>query len=189
MQTNKLLETIRACSICKEHLPLEPRPILNFSSEAKIIITGQAPGIKAHNSSTPWNDASGKRLRLWLGTPEDVFYDAKKFAIVPMGFCYPGKGKSGDLPPRPECARKWMEQILAYLTKVELRILVGSYAIKHFLGEDDLTKTVKNWKKYYPQFIPLPHPSPRNAFWFSKNPWFEKDVIPYIRKTINDKIN
>lgn len=185
MGEDKLLKTIRQCTLCKEHLPLEPRPILNFSSTAKIMITGQAPGIKAHNSQIPWNDASGDRLREWLGISREIFYNASQVAIVPMGFCYPGKGKSGDLPPRPECAKKWMSPILKHLQNIELHILIGSYAIKYFLQEDDLTNTVKNWKEYFPNVIPLPHPSPRNNIWLKKNSWFEKELVPILQKTVS----
>ena len=188
MADDKLLKTIRACSLCKEHLPLDPRPILSFSAQAKIMITGQAPGIKAHESNTPWSDASGNRLREWLGISKEEFYDPKKIAIVPMGFCYPGKGKSGDLPPRPECSEKWMERIRDHLKNVEFHILIGSYAIKYFLEEDDLTQTVKNWKKYFPKTIPLPHPSPRNNIWLKKNNWFEKDLVPLLQKAIQNKM-
>ncbi|MEK2646939.1 uracil-DNA glycosylase family protein [Bdellovibrio sp. BCCA] len=186
MKDDVLLKKIRKCTLCRKDLPLEPRPILNFSASSKILITGQAPGIKAHDSETPWNDASGDRLRQWLGISKEDFYDANKIAIVPMGFCYPGKGTSGDLPPRPECAKKWMTQIREHLTEIELHILVGGYAIDHFLPSHakDLTATVKNWEKFYPQFIPMPHPSPRNNIWLKKNPWFEKELVPEMRKLV-----
>ncbi|WP_295900717.1 uracil-DNA glycosylase family protein [uncultured Bdellovibrio sp.] len=186
MKDDALLKKIRKCTLCRKDLPLEPRPILNFSSSSKILITGQAPGIKAHDTETPWNDASGDRLRQWLGISKEDFYDASKIAIVPMGFCYPGKGKSGDLPPRPECAEKWMSKIQEHLTNIELHILVGGYAIDHFLPSHakDLTTTVKNWEKFYPQFIPMLHPSPRNNIWLKKNPWFEKELVPEMRKLV-----
>jgi len=167
---------------------MDPRPILNFSSKATIMITGQAPGIKAHESKTPWNDASGDRLRQWLGISKDEFYDPSKIAIVPMGFCYPGKGKSGDLPPRPECSEKWMEPIQTHLKKIELHLLIGAYAINYFLHEDDLTNTVRSWEKYYPHVIPLPHPSPRNNIWLKKNAWFEEELIPVLQKVIREKL-
>lgn len=188
MADDKLLKDIRACKLCKAHLPLPPRPILNFSSKAKIMITGQAPGIKAHESNTPWNDASGDRLREWLGLTKEEFYDPKKIAIVPMGFCYPGKGKSGDLPPRPECSEKWMARIRDHLNGVEFHVLIGAYAIRHFLEEEDVTQTVKNWKNYFPEIIPLPHPSPRNNIWLKKNSWFEKNLVPVLQKAIQNKI-
>lgn len=185
-----LLKKIRTCQLCENHLPLKPKPILNFSVNAKIMIVGQAPGIKAHESGKPWNDASGKRLREWLGVTDEQFYDESLFAIVPMGFCYPGKGKSGDLPPRPECSAKWMQPILQKLEKIELTILIGSYSQNYFLKTEtgDLTSTVKNWKNYSPKYFPLPHPSPRNNIWLAKNPWFEKALIPQLKKVIS-KLN
>jgi uracil-DNA glycosylase len=168
---DSLLKKIKQCQICKEFLPNAPKPILNFSSQAKILIVGQAPGIKAHDSGKPWNDASGERLRDWLGVRAAQFYDPTIFAIVPMGFCYPGKGKSGDLPPRPECANHWMHQVLAKLKNIELKILIGTYSQEFFLKNNSgqLTETVKNWKKYQPAIFPLPHPSPRNNIWLKKN--------------------
>lgn len=182
----KLLKKIRACTICKKYLPYEPNPILDFSKQSKIMLIGQAPGIKVQESGVPWNDASGDRLRQWLGVTPQQFYDSKLFAIVPMGFCYPGKGKSGDLPPRPECAKTWMEPILNELTNVKLTVLIGSYSQDYFLenAEPTLTETVKNWKKYAPDFFVLPHPSPRNNIWLKKNPWFEKDLVPELQKRI-----
>lgn len=178
-----LLKKTKTCTICKDFLPFEPKPILSFSKDSKILIVGQAPGIKAHESEKPWNDASGERLREWLGVTKDQFYDTNLFAIVPMGFCYPGKGKSGDLPPRPECSAKWMQPILKSLVKIELTLLIGTYSQNYFLktGSGDLTETVRNWKKFSPQYFPLPHPSPRNNIWLSKNPWFEKSLVPKLR--------
>ncbi|WP_374075821.1 uracil-DNA glycosylase family protein [Bdellovibrio bacteriovorus] len=191
MSDDLLLKKVKKCTLCKAHLPLEPRPILNFSSSAKILITGQAPGIKAHHSRTPWNDASGDRLRKWLDISREDFYDSSQIAIVPMGFCYPGKAKSGDLPPRPECAKKWMKEIREHLKNVELHILIGGYAIDHFLPSSagDLTTTVKNWEKFYPQFIPMPHPSPRNNIWLKKNPWFEKELVPKMRDLVKQAMD
>ena len=181
-----LLTKILTCQICKEDLPLKPKPILNFSKPAKIMIIGQAPGIKAHDSGKPWNDASGVRLRQWLGVTSEQFYDESLFAIVPMGVCYPGKGKSGDLPPRPECSAKWMEPILNRLDNIELQILIGAYSQSYFLKtkSGDLTETVKDWKSFAPEKFPLPHPSPRNNIWLSKNPWFEKNLVPQLQKTV-----
>ena len=152
------------------------------------MIIGQAPGIKAHESGKPWNDASGVRLREWLGVTDTQFYDESLFAIVPMGFCYPGKGKSGDLPPRPECSAKWMKPVLEYLEKIELKILIGAYSQTYFLKtkSGDLTETVRNWKAFAPEQFPLPHPSPRNNIWLAKNPWFEKTLVPKLRKTVQD---
>ncbi len=190
MNVDPLLKKIKSCRICEEFLPLEPRPILNFSIEARILIVGQAPGIKAHETKKPWNDASGERLRNWFGITSALFYDSSIFAIVPMGFCYPGKGKSGDLPPRPECSKHWMNQVLLKLKKVEVKILIGSYSQDFFLktGSGQLTETVKNWKKYQPDIFPLPHPSPRNNIWLKKNPWFEKNLVPALRSRISSLI-
>nr|BFD68587.1 uracil-DNA glycosylase family protein [Bdellovibrio sp. HAGR004] len=184
--SDELLKKIRNCKLCKAHLPLPPRPILNFSPQARILITGQAPGIKAHDSHTPWNDASGDRLREWLGISKEDFYNPEKVAIVPMGFCYPGKGKSGDLPPRPECAKKWMNEILEHLPNIDLHLLIGNYAIQHFLPLEKagLTEIVQNWKSFYPRHIPLPHPSPRNNLWLRKNPWFEAEVVSEARELV-----
>lgn len=180
---DSLLRKVKTCTLCQEFLPFDPKPVLSFSKEARILIVGQAPGTKAHESGTPWNDASGERLRDWLGVTKEQFYDNKVFAIVPMGFCYPGKGKSGDLPPRPECSVQWMQTILKRLEKIEFTILIGSYSQNYFLetGSGDLTTTVKNWKKYSPKYFPLPHPSPRNNIWLAKNPWFEKSLVPQLK--------
>lgn len=182
---SSLLKKIRTCTLCREHLPFEPKPILNFSREARILIVGQAPGTKAHESGTPWNDASGERLRDWLGVSKEQFYDPKLFAIVPMGFCYPGRGKSGDLPPRPECSQKWMQLILTELRNVQLIILIGGYSQAYFLKDEmTVTDTVKNWKAYAPKYFPLPHPSPRNNIWLKKNAWFEKGLVPELKKQV-----
>ena len=181
-----LLKKILSCQICKSDLPFKPKPILNFSKEARIMVIGQAPGTKAHESGKPWNDASGERLREWLGVSNSEFYDESLFAIVPMGFCYPGRGKSGDLPPRPECSEKWMAPILKRLENIELKILIGAYSQSHFLRtrSGDLTDTVKKWKSFSPHAFPLPHPSPRNNIWLAKNSWFEKNLLPDLKKTV-----
>lgn len=183
----QLLTEIRACEICKKHLPLGPRPIVNGHRDSKIIIIGQAPGTKVHASGIPWDDASGKELRKWLGISSEVFYDETKIAIVPMGFCYPGKGKSGDLPPRPECAPQWHDPLLAKMPNIELVLLIGMYAQKHYLkrtAKKTLTETVENYQEYLPKYLPLPHPSPRNRFWLTKNPWFGEDVIPQLQRKV-----
>lgn len=150
------------------------------------MIIGQAPGTKAHESGKPWNDASGVRLRQWLGVTSEQFYDASVFEIVPMGFCYPGKGKSGDLPARPECSERWMEVILRYLSRIELKILTGTYAQAYFLKTKSgaLTDTVKKWRSFAPAEFPLPHPSPRNNIWLVKNPWFEETLVPDLPKAV-----
>ena len=181
-----LLDEVRACKVCQEHLPYKVRPVLRAHPSAKILIVGQAPGIKVHQSGIPWDDASGNRLREWMGVDKDLFYDESKIAIVPMGFCYPGKGKSGDLPPRPECAPLWHEKLLKELSHIKLTLLVGKYSQNYYLHNQkaSLTKTVKAWRQYLPQYLPLPHPSPRNFIWMNKNKWFEKKVIPDLQKAV-----
>ena len=183
----KLLSEIRGCTICSKYLPLGPRPIVSAHPESKVAIIGQAPGTKVHKTGIPWNDPSGKQLRKWLGVTDEQFYDEKMFALIPMGFCYPGKGKSGDLPPRPECAPQWHEQLLEQMPNLKLTILIGQYAQRYYLGdkmERNLTETVKNYKNYLPDYFVLPHPSPRNRFWLSKNPWFQEEVLPGLGKSI-----
>ena len=183
---DNLLKEVRACRTCETHLPLGPRPVLRASRSARILIIGQAPGTKVHESGIPWDDASGKRLRDWMQISAGRFYDEKETAIIPMGFCYPGKGKSGDLPPRPECAELWHEKLLAGLPNLQLRLLIGKYAQDYYLGtkRQSLAQTVQNWKDYLPDYFPLPHPSPRNIRWFRLNPWFESEVIPSLRDKI-----
>lgn len=162
---------------------------MQIDPSAKILIIGQAPGIKAHETGVPWNDQSGDRLRSWLGVSREEFYDERKIAIMPMGFCYPGKGKSGDLPPRPECAPLWHDKILSYLPHIQLTLLIGQYAQEKYLRDsrkETLTETVRAWKEYRKNgFLPLVHPSPRNQIWLKKNPWFEQQVIPHIRRTLS----
>lgn len=185
----KLLKEIRACEVCKEHLPLGPRPIVAAHADAKIIIIGQAPGTKVHETGVPWDDPSGRQLRKWLGVTDETFYDEKKIALVPMGFCYPGKGKGGDLPPRIECAPLWHHQLWDCMPNLELIILIGTYAQKYYLKgemEKNLTVTVKAYQRYLPKYFPLPHPSPRNRFWLTKNPWFEKMVVRTLQKKVKD---
>lgn len=182
-----LLADVRACRACEPALPLGARPIVRASASARILIVGQAPGAKVHATGIPWNDASGARLRAWLGVDDATFHDVSRFAIVPMGLCYPGRGAGGDNPPRPECAPLWMDQLLARLDSVELTLLVGQYAQRHFLGprrKASLTDTVMAWADYAPRFVPLPHPSPRNQAWFQRNPWFEADVLPMLRTRV-----
>lgn len=184
-----LLHNIRNCSLCKAHLPLGPRPVVTAHQDSKIVIIGQAPGTKVHASGIPWDDASGKQLRKWLGVTEEEFYDEKNFAIVPMGFCYPGRGKGGDLPPRPECAPQWHEQLMEFMPNVELVLLIGMYAQKYYLKNDakkTLTETVAEYQDYLPKYFPLPHPSPRNRFWLTRNPWFEQEVVSELRTKVHD---
>lgn len=182
-----LLLNIRNCSLCKAHLPLGPRPVLAAHPDSKIVIIGQAPGTKVHATGIPWDDASGKQLRNWLGVTEEEFYDEKKFAIIPMGFCYPGRGKGGDLPPRPECAPQWHGQLWDLMANVELVLLIGMYAQKYYLKKEakkTLTETVDNYQEYLPRYFPMPHPSPRNRFWLTRNPWFEKEIVPDLKRVI-----
>lgn len=185
----KLLSEIRACEVCKAHLLLGPRPIVAAHSSAKIIIIGQAPGTKVHEMGIPWDDPSGRQLRKWLGVSDEVFYDESKIALVPMGFCYPGKGKGGDLPPRAECAPLWHHQLWDAMPDLELIILIGTYAQNFYLkGEmkKNLTETVKAYQKYLPKYFPLPHPSPRNRFWLTKNPWFDIEVVKELQNKVKE---
>lgn len=180
----RLLREIRACRACEGKIP-EPRPILSAHQSARVLIVGQAPGRKVHETGIPWNDASGERLREWLGVGPETFHDARRFAIVPMGFCYPGKGPSGDLPPRRECAQLWLERLLGELPNIELTLLIGQYAQAHYLGtarKATLTETVRSWREYWPRYLPLPHPSPRNIGWFRHNVWFAAQVIPALQR-------
>ncbi|MFV0540863.1 MAG: uracil-DNA glycosylase family protein [Aestuariibaculum sp.] len=182
-----LLQDIKKCTICKDFLPLEPRPVMSAGKKSKIVIIGQAPGIKVHNTGIAWNDPSGKQLRKWLNVTDKQFYNTDNFAIVPMGFCYPGKGKSGDLPPRPECAPQWHQKLFNEMDQVKLVLLIGKYAQDYYLKDKagrNLTETVKNYKAYLPKYLPLPHPSPRNRFWLAKNPWFEAEIIPQLQAIV-----
>jgi len=183
-----LLHEIRQCNICSKHLQFGPRPVVSAHPDSKIVIIGQAPGNKVHNSGIPWDDASGRQLRKWLNVSDEDFYDDTKFAIIPMGFCYPGKGKTGDLPPRPECAPQWHEQLFSKMPNLELVILIGMYAQKYYLQKEakkTLTETVANYKDYLLKYFVLPHPSPRNRFWLTKNPWFDVEVVPELQKIVS----
>lgn len=180
-----LLVEIRQCRECEAHLPFQPRPILAAAEQARILIIGQAPGIRVHESGVPWDDPSGVRLREWMGISSADFYDASKVALVPMGFCYPGKGSTGDLPPRKECAQLWHERILNELGNVNLTLVIGRYAQAYRLGQRNrstLTKTVAAWREFTPAYLPLPHPSPLNNRWLKKNEWFEEEVVPYLKR-------
>jgi uracil-DNA glycosylase len=182
-----MLREIRACRLCEAQLPLGPRPVLRASETARLLVVGQAPGTLVHGSGIPWSDASGMRLREWLRLDRDRFYDESRVAIVPMGFCYPGRGAAGDLPPRPECSQTWHPKLLPMLSEVRLTLLIGQYAQAYFLGQTrkkTLTDTVAAWREYAPRFFPLPHPSPRNVGWFKHNPWFDAEVIPALREAI-----
>lgn len=182
----QLLRDIRSCDICKAHLPLGPRPIIEASEKSKIIIISQAPGRIVHESGVAWMDQSGKKLREWLGVDETTFYDTNNFAILPMGFCYPGKAKTGDLPPRKECAPQWHDSVFENLRNVQLTLLIGAYATSYYLPNDkrNLTQKVLNYRGYLPEYWILPHPSPVNRFWRSKNPWFEEEVISHLQQKI-----
>ena len=182
------LEEVRGCTLCSAHLPLGPRPVIQFHQDARILIAGQAPGRKVHESGIPFADVSGDRLRDWLGVSPAKFYDPTKIAILPMGFCYPGTGTSGDLPPRPECAPKWREQLLSRLTKIHLTVVIGHYALAYHCPEAPLavTEAVKDWKAHWPNLLVLPHPSPRNNIWLAKNRWFSVEVLPILRTRIRE---
>jgi uracil-DNA glycosylase len=181
-----LLADVRACTLCAEHLPLGPRPVLQMHASARILVAGQAPGRKVHASGVPFDDASGERLRTWMGVSREQFYDATQIAILPMGFCYPGTGRSGDLPPRPECAPAWRAALMARLKKLQLTLIIGQYAQDWHLPAHDgtLTDTVQAWREHWPHALPLPHPSPRNNGWLKRNPWFESEMLPVLRTRV-----
>lgn len=183
----QLERRVRACRVCEAHLPLGPRPVFSVSASARILIVGQAPGLAVHRSGIPWDDASGVRLRDWMGIDEATFRDAGRIAIMPIGFCYPGRGKGGDLPPRPECAPLWFPPLLAHMPHIQLTLLVGQYAQRHVLGrraKPTLTQTVQAWREYAPDYWPLAHPSPRNNPWRQRHPWFEQEEIPHLRARV-----
>ncbi len=180
----QLVERVMQCKICAGKIPFPPKPIFRISTTAVLLIVGQAPGIRVHNTGIPWNDPSGDRLRQWLQLDRDRFYDESKIAIIPSGLCYPGKGVRGDMPPRPECAPQWHPEFRKHLKKLKLTLLVGTYAQNFYLKgrqKGSMAETVRSYKEYLPEFFPLPHPSPRNIMWFRKNPWFEQEVIPQLR--------
>jgi len=187
VEFRRLLEGVRACRICAAHLPHGVRPVLQVDPRARVLVAGQAPGRRVHESGVPFLDPSGDRLRAWMGVSPETFYDASQVAILPMGFCYPGTGRSGDLPPRPECAPAWRDSILARLPRIELTLTIGQYAqAQHLgeLGERTLTETVRHWRRYGPAVIPLPHPSWRNGVWLKRNPWFEAEVVPALQRRL-----
>jgi uracil-DNA glycosylase len=180
----RLLVRVRACTLCEPELELGPRPVLQAHPSARILIASQAPGRKVHASGVPFDDPSGDRLRAWLGLSRDEFYDVRRVAILPMGFCFPGSGRSGDLPPRPECAPAWRRQLLDGLREVRLTLVVGKYALEWHLGGGSVTGTVRDWRRHWPKVVPLPHPSPRNKVWLLRNPWFEAELVPLLRDRI-----
>lgn len=182
-----LLNEVRACTVCAHKLPLGPRPVVQIGAEAKILIAGQAPGKKVHQTGIPFDDPSGKTLRAWLGVDPATFYDPQKIAILPMAFCYPGRGKSGDLPPPAECAPLWRAKLLSLMPKICLTLVIGRYAQLHHLGSEGkatLTETVRAYRDYLPNVFPLPHPSPRNGPWLKRHGWFDEDVLPTLRATV-----
>lgn len=189
---SRLLGEIRDCQACAAHLPHPPRPVVQAGAGARLLIIGQAPGRKVHETGIPWNDQSGERLRQWLDIPADIFYDDQRVAIMPTAFCYPGKGKSGDLPPREECAPLWHPRLLQALPEVQLTLLIGRYAQEFVLKDNckaSLTDTVAAYREYLPRYMPLPHPSPRNQFWWTRNRWFEEDVLPVLRAHVRTALD
>ena len=185
----KLLSEIRNCEICKAHLALGPRPIISATNKSKIILVSQAPGKIAHEHNKAWDDPSGRRLREWLGVTDEVFFNPDNFAVLPMGFCYPGKAKTGDLPPRKECAPLWHDLVWEQFKDVRLIILIGKYAQDKYLiknSKKNLTENVRNFRDFLPKFFPLPHPSPVNRFWMAKNPWFEEEVLDELRERVKN---
>ena len=183
---------IRNCNICSAHLPFKPKPVIQLSQTSKILIIGQAPGLKVQQSGIAWDDKSGDELRRWLDVDKDTFYNSDIFALIPMGFCYPGKGKSGDLPPRPECAPAWHKKLLEEMPHIKLTLLVGLYAQRYYLKEQcyrTLSENVKNFQQFLPDYLPLVHPSPRNRIWQKRNPWFENELIPKLKTIVFNTLN
>lgn len=181
-----ILNQVRMCTLCSD-LALGPKPIFQLDPSAKILIAGQAPGKKTHHKGIPFDDPSGERLREWMGIDRNTFYDKSKIAILPMAFCYPGTGKNGDLPPPTQCAEQWRIQLLKLLPNIKLTLVIGQYALNWHIGEQQyktLTETVKNWQKYWPETLPMPHPSPRNNRWLKHNPWFSNEVLPALKQQI-----
>jgi uracil-DNA glycosylase len=185
-----LLAEARACTLCAAHLSHGVRPVLQIHPQASVLIAGQAPGRKVHESGVPFDDASGDRLREWMGVTREVFYDSKQIAIVPMGFCFPGTGKSGDLPPRPECAPAWRERLLGHLQHLKVTLVIGQYAQAYHMdqGRSSVTDTVRAWQTHWPTVVPLPHPSPRNNIWLKRNSWFEQELLPMLRQRVGEAL-
>lgn len=182
-----LRRDIAACTLCRQHLPHGVRPVVSFSSTARLLIIGQAPGAKVHQSGIPWDDASGDRLREWTGLTKDQMYDPARVALVPMGFCYPGKASGGDKPPRRECAPQWHERVLAQLPDDRLTLLVGTYAQSYYLPDMrklSMTERVHRYAEMLPEYFPLPHPAWRSTIWMRKHPWFEQEVLPELRRRV-----
>lgn len=182
-----LKKEIFNCKVCEQAMGHPVKPVCAFTSSSKIVIIGQAPGVRVHESGIPWHDKSGDNLRSWMGIDDGTFYDEQQVAIVPMGFCYPGKGKSGDLPPRKECAPLWHDLILDKLKNVKLTLLIGKYAQDYYLQDNtkkNLTETVRSFQDYLPQYMVMPHPSPRNNIWMKKNDWFKRDLLPILKDEV-----
>jgi len=180
----------RACSVCAGVLPLGPRPVFRVSATARLLIIGQAPGTKVHETGIPWNDPSGERLRGWLMMDRERFYDVGRIAIVPMGLCYPGRlANGGDAPPRRECAPLWQSRLLSAMPEIRLTLLVGSYALAHVLGRGPMTQRVRAFRDHLPRFFPLPHPSWRTTAWERKNPWFQTEALPELRRAVDAALN
>ena len=185
-----LLKEIRHCSLCEPFLPLGANPIISASAKSKVLLISQAPGRIAHLKTHAWDDPSGKRLKKWLGVDDLTFYNPDNFAILPLGFCFPGKGKTGDLPPRPECAPLWQQQVLDHIKGRPLKILIGGYSQNYYLKDTlTLTQRIKNYKDYLPDYFVIPHPSPVNRFWTLKNPWFEEEVLPILKDVVHERLN
>jgi uracil-DNA glycosylase len=185
---SRLLTEVRACTVCKAHLPFAPKPVVRAAETATLMVVGQAPGTRVQETGIPWNDPSGDRLRKWLQMSREEFYDEGRIAIVPTGFCYPGRSKGGDSPPRPECAPLWHPKLRAHLPHIGLTLLIGKYAQDYYLKERQkgtLAETVQAYREYLPEFFPLPHPSPRNVRWFKLHPWFDAEVVPALRERLS----
>lgn len=186
-----LLRDVQACRACAGKLPHLPRPVIQVGAAARLVIVGQAPGSRVHASGIAWDDDSGDRLRQWTGLDKDVFYDPARVAMIPMGFCYPGKGGNADLPPRPECAPLWHDRLLAHLPRRRLMLLVGFHAQRRYLGArraESMTGTVRQFRAYLPECLPLPHPSWRSTLWMKRNPWFAEEVVPALRAIVRDTL-
>ncbi len=186
-EMDKLLKRISDCQVCINHLPMGPRPVVQGHPSARILILSQAPGLRVHQTGIPWNDPSGDRLRLWLDLSRQEFYNPELVALLPMGFCYPGRAKSGDMPPRKECFELWHEPFVSHLKDLQVTLLVGHHAQISYLGKENKansTAAIRAWEEYLPDYLPVPHPSPRNNMWLHKNPWFAEEVLPKIRTII-----
>ncbi len=190
-QETDLIADVKACRICADKLAAGPRPVFQIGQKARLLIAGQAPGSKVHATGIPFDDPSGETLRAWLGIDRATFYDSSQVAILPMAFCYPGRGKSGDLPPPPECARHWRERLLLTMPEIRLTVVIGRYAQAYHLGnsaKETLTETVRSYRDYLPTYFPLPHPSPRNRPWLKRHPWFEAEVITALKAQVTEML-